>query len=60
MLRIFLKQEAVYALKSRPAEQQQHLEQFNTTCLRVIETFKRLMKAVYPPPLSDFKLRQRL
>ena len=55
MLRIFLKTDEIYSLKMH--EKKEHINQLCVANVVVIETFKKLMKAVFPKPLSDFKLR---
>ena len=55
MFRIFLKQDNIYPLKKY--EKNQQIDQYCQSSLKIIETFKKLMKAVFPRPESDFKMR---
>merc|ERR1711981_1038253 len=57
MFRIFLKQDAIYNMRPNNLEKKSAINQFHSSSIKVIQVFKKLLKEVYPHPLSDYQIR---
>ena len=58
MLRIFLKSDHIYGLK--PEKKSTKITQYFHEVENVVTMFKKLLKLMYPEPLSNFDLQEKL